>query len=301
MEVGSIAPQDMALPKENAGELLTSIRCGGRLLSLAEPVVMGIVNVTTDSFYAKSRCRTALQIRRRVEQVVREGAAIVDLGACSTRPGSLPVDEGLELRRLRRAVAIVREVAPQLPISIDTYRASVAEALIEEFGVEIINDISAGEMDPAMFGVVARHGVAHILTHIQGTPTSMQMNPIYTDVVAEVLDFFVARVNRLRVLGVADVILDPGFGFGKTVEHNYTLLRNLGVFSTVGLPVLAGVARKSMIFKVLEVEPKDALLGTQSLDTIALLNGARILRVHDVLPAVQAVKLCRVYQEQAVW
>ncbi len=275
-----------------------TLRCGSRLLSLEKPVVMGILNVTGDSFYAKSRCQSSRKIAKRIRQVVDEGGAIIDIGACSTRPGSTPPTPEKEYKALRKACAIARKIAPMLPISIDTYRAEVAERLLDEFGVEIINDISGGLLDPKMFEVVGKYRVAYILTHIQGTPTDMQQNPTYENVVQEVAQFFTQRVALLRERGVADIILDPGFGFGKNLDHNYTLLRNLGAFAMLELPLLVGVSRKSMIYKLLEIDAERALDGTQTLNTLALANGATLLRVHDVLPAVQAVKLFSCYAKQ---
>lgn len=275
-----------------------TLRCGSRLLSLEKPVVMGILNVTGDSFYAKSRCQSSRKIAKRIRQVVDEGGAILDIGACSTRPGSTPPTPEKEYKALRKACAIARKIAPMLPISIDTYRAEVAERLLAEFGVEIINDISGGLLDPKMFEVVGKYRVAYILTHIQGTPTDMQQNPTYENVVQEVAQFFTQRVALLRERGVADIILDPGFGFGKNIDHNYTLLRNLAAFAMLELPILVGVSRKSMIYKLLEIDAERALDGTQTLNTLALANGATLLRVHDVLPAVQAVKLFSCYAKQ---
>ena len=262
---------------------------------------MGILNVTNESFYSGCRSFSPKQIARRTEQIVSEGGAIIDIGACSTRPGSKPVTAKTELQRLIKAVTIVKELAPTIPISIDTYRAEVAEVMLRDFAVDIINDISSGEMDEHMFDVLARYNAPYILTHIQGTPTSMQQNPVYEDVVGEVCDFFTARVATLHRLGVTDIILDPGFGFGKTVEHNYTLLRNLRTFESLNLPILVGVSRKSMITKPLGITPREALAGTQALDTLALVHGASILRVHDVLPAVHAVKLFEIYQQHPIW
>lgn len=297
--VGALASPGEVFPRSEACAF--SIRCGERLFSVDGPVVMGILNVTSDSFYSGCRSVTRRQIERRVQEIVREGGDMVDIGACSTRPGSTPVTERAERERLLRAVSVVRHVAPELPISIDTYRSGVADALLREFEGLIINDIAAGELDGEMFDVVASHGAPYILTHIQGTPTDMQRDPHYEDVVGEVLDFFVLRVARLRAMGVIDIILDPGFGFGKSVDHNYMLLRNMQSFRGLGLPILAGVSRKSMITKPLGIEPKDALYGTQVIDTLALAHGADILRVHDVRPAVEAVKLFSLYRRQPLW
>ena len=276
-----------------------TLRCGGRLLSLEKPVVMGILNVTSNSFYPQSRCQSARKIAKRIEQVISEGGAILDIGACSTRPGGIPPLPEKEYKDLKKAISIARKVSADLPISIDTYRADIVERLLDEFGIEIINDISGGLLDEKMFDIVAKYRVAYILTHIQGKPDNMQTNPHYENVVEEVAKFFTTRVADLKRRGVADIILDPGFGFGKTIDHNYTLLRNLGTFAMLELPILAGVSRKSMIYKVLDTDAEGALLGTQTINTLALANGASILRVHDVLPAVQAVQLYNRYAQQA--
>jgi len=280
------------------GASARTLRCGGRLLSLEKPVVMGILNVTEDSFYAKSRCQSSRKIAKRIRQVLEEGGAILDIGACSTRPGSVPPTPEKEYKALRKACEIARKMVSTLPLSIDTYRAEVAERLLDEFGVEIINDISGGLLDPRMFEVIAKYRVAYVLTHIQGTPSDMQKNPHYDNVVQEVAQFFTERVTLLRERGVADIILDPGFGFGKDIDHNYTLLRNLSAFAMLELPILAGLSRKSMIYRLLDTDAEGALEGTQTLNTLALANGAAVLRVHDVRPAVQAVKLFCRYAKQ---
>ncbi len=275
-----------------------TLKMGGEVAEYQRPLVMGILNVTDDSFYPPSRIQGEEAVRRRVEQIIAEGGDIVDVGACSTRPGSTPPTVEQELERLRMAVAIIRSVREDFPISIDTYRASVADSLLEEFGVEIINDVSAGEMDPEMFDVVAKWRVPYILTHIQGTPLNMQADPHYDDVIAELIDFFSERLDRLTSLGLTDLIVDPGFGFGKTIDHNYTILKNLDAFRMLGCPILAGLSRKSMLYRLLDITPEEALPATQSVDTIALLNGADMLRVHDVLPAAQAVAIHMAYSRQ---
>lgn len=275
-----------------------TLRCGGQLLSIETPVVMGILNVTHNSFYAPSRYATSRKIAKRVEQIITEGGAIVDIGACSTRPGSIPPPPEQEYKDLKKAISIARKVSSHLPISVDCYRANIVERLLDEFDIEIVNDISGGLLDAKMFDIVAKYRVAYILTHIQGTPDNMQKAPHYDNVVEEVAKFFTMRVADLKKRGVTDIILDPGFGFGKTIEHNYTLLRNLETFAMLELPILAGVSRKSMIYKVLETDAEGALAGTQAINTLALANGASILRVHDVQPAVQAVKLYELYTRQ---
>lgn len=278
-----------------------TINCHGRLLDFSSPLVMGIVNITDNSFYSASGMLDEESLVARIGEMVEEGVDILDLGACSTRPGSLPPDPAIELARLARGVDIARRVAPEIPISIDTYRAYVAESLLQAGLADIVNDISGGELDEGMYGVVAKHQAPYILMHMQGTPADMQQQPEYEDVVREVLHYFAERVARLHALGVSDIILDPGFGFGKTVEHNYTLLRNLDAFAELGKPLLVGMSRKSMVNRVLGTSPEEALLGTQVVDTLALSRGASILRVHDVRAAVQAVKIWEVYSEQPEW
>ena len=277
------------------------LRVGGRLMAFDTPVVMGILNVTEDSFYSGCRCTDTEALDARVQQIVEEGAGIIDVGACSTRPGSEPVSPEVEEKRIVTALERVRAISKTIPISVDTYRASVARSAIEKFNVEIINDISSGEMDAEMFPLIEETKVAYILTHIQGTPTTMQQAPHYDDLMSEVLNFFAQRMMRLQQMGADNLVIDPGFGFGKTVAENYELLKNLRMFGEFGFPVLAGLSRKSMLYKLLNTTPAGALEATQSVDTIALLNGAHILRVHDVLPAVQAVKIHKMYEAQPSW
>lgn len=268
-----------------------TINAGGRLLDLQKPVVMGILNATPDSFYAGSRTQTEAEIAARVHQIVDEGAGIIDVGAYSARPGAddVPADE--EMRRLRHALDIVRREAPEAIISVDTFRADVAKMCIEEGGAHIINDISGGTLDKHMFRTVARLRVPYILMHIQGEPHTMQQAPHYDNLEQEVFLFLSQRVDQLRQLGVADIILDPGFGFGKTLAHNYELMNRLEDFREFDLPLLVGISRKSMIYKLLGTTPAEALGGTIALNTIALMKGAHILRVHDVRAAVETVRI----------
>lgn len=268
-----------------------TINCSGRLVDLAKPQVMAILNITPDSFYAESRQQTEEEIRTRVQQIVDDGAQMIDIGAYSSRPGADDVSPDEEMRRLSHGLQIVNKLAPQLPVSVDTFRADVARMAVEEYGVDIINDISGGEMDPHMFRTVAQLNVPYILMHMQGTPQNMQDNPQYTDFLREVFLYMSQRVNRLRDMGVKDIILDPGFGFGKTLEENYELMNHLEDFHEFELPILVGISRKSMIYKLLETNPQNALNGTTVLNTIALMKGASILRVHDVRPAVEAVRI----------
>ena len=261
-----------------------TLNCNGRLLSLSEPRVMGIVNVTPDSFFADSRQQTDDAVARRVEQVLAEGAAIVDVGACSTRPGGQPVSEDDEWKRLSMALAIVRRVAPESVVSIDTYRPQVARRAVEEYGADIINDVGGPltgaptERPDDMLRMVARLGVPYIYMSRKAT-------------VRDILLDFAQTVDTLRTMGQKDIVLDPGFGFGKTLQQNYQVLAQMERMAMVGLPLLVGLSRKSMIYRLLDTDPQGALNGTTALHAIALLKGASILRVHDVREAVQTVRL----------
>ena len=266
------------------------INVNGSLLDLSQPRVMGILNVTPDSFYAGSRTQTEAEIVRRVRQIVSEGAAIIDIGAYSSRPNADNVSSREEMERLRMGLKILFEIQPDAVVSVDTFRADVARMCVEEYGVAIINDIAAGEMDTDMFHTVAALNVPYIMMHMQGTPQSMQQHPHYDNLLKEVFLYFARKVQQLRDLGVKDIILDPGFGFGKTMEHNYELLSHLEEFRIFELPLLVGVSRKSMIYRLLDITPQEALNGTTVLDTICLLKGADILRVHDVKEAVETVR-----------
>ncbi len=274
------------------------INVGGKLMDLAMPRVMGIINVTPDSFYAGSRTLcdgndggTEAAVAHRLEQLLAEGADIIDVGACSSRPGGDEIPASLESGRLRTALKLIRRMAPDAVLSVDTYRADVARMCVEEYGVAIINDISGGELDADMFPTVAQLGVPYILMHMQGTPKEMQKAPHYDHLRKELLGYFARRVSRLRDLGAKDIILDPGFGFGKTLAHNYELLAHLEEFRLLELPLLVGVSRKSMIYNLLNTSPEEALNGTTVVNTIALMKGADILRVHDVKAAVEAVRI----------
>lgn len=267
------------------------INVNGSLLDLSQPRVMGILNVTPDSFYAGSRTQTEAEIVRRVKQIVSEGAAIIDIGAYSSRSSADNVSAREEMERLRMGLKILFEIQPDAVVSVDTFRADVARMCVEEYGVAIINDIAAGEMDANMFHTVAALNVPYIMMHMQGTPQSMQQHPHYDNLLKEVFLYFARKVQQLRDLGVKDIILDPGFGFGKTMEHNYELLSHLEEFRIFELPLLVGVSRKSMIYRLLDITPQEALNGTTVLDTICLLKGADILRVHDVKEAVETVRI----------
>lgn len=262
----------------------------GKLVELQRPWVMGILNVTPDSFYIDSRTPMAEpeRIAHRVRQMLAEGADIIDVGAYSSRPGADDISPLEEMRRLEVALTTVREVAPEVYVSVDTFRSEVARQCVEHFGVDLINDISGGVLDRAMPKVVARLGVPYIIMHMKGNPETMQTAPEYQDVVAEVLEFLARQQQRFFDAGGKDVIIDPGFGFGKTLQHNYRLMDRLQDFHELHAPLLVGVSRKSMIYKLLETTPQDALNGTTVLHTIAVMKGAHILRVHDVQAAVEA-------------
>ena len=267
------------------------INANGRLMDLSEPQVMGILNVTPDSFYAGSRGVTERYILDRLQQILNEEASIVDIGAYSSRPGAQEVSIEEEMERLRTGLELIREHRPNTIVSVDTFRADVAKMCVEEYGVAIINDISAGQMDNRMFATIARLGVPYIIMHMKGTPQTMQTNPQYDHFLKEVFYYFSEKVQKLRDLGVKDIIIDPGFGFGKTLEHNYELMNHLEEFALFELPLLVGISRKSMIYKLLGTTPEEALNGTTALNTIALTKGAHILRVHDVKEAVETVKI----------
>lgn len=274
-----------------------SINCRGRLLDLTVPRVMGILNVTPDSFYAGSRVQTEEEIANRARQILDQGADIIDVGAYSSRPNAEHISASEEMRRLETGLKIIRTNHPDAIISVDTFRADVAEWCVRSYEVDIINDIAAGQMDEAMFPLVARLGVPYIMMHMKGTPQNMQLQPHYDNLIQEVFLYFAERVQRLRDLGAKDLILDPGFGFGKTLEHNYALMNHLEDFSIFELPLLVGVSRKSMIYRLLNSTPQEALNGTTVLNTVALLKGANILRVHDVSVAMEAVRIIRKLQE----
>ena len=267
------------------------INVNGQLMDFERPRVMGILNVTPDSFYAGSRQQTADDITRRVHQIIEEGGDIIDIGAYSSRPFAEDVSPEEEMRRLHQGLGIVRKVAPEAIISVDTFRSDVARMCVEEFDVAIINDISGGEMDQHMFATIAELQVPYILMHMKGTPQDMQVNPGYEHLLKEVLYYFSKKVAQLHDLGVKDIILDPGFGFGKTIDDNYLLLEHLDDFQILELPILVGVSRKSMIYKVLGITPEDALNGTTALNTIALMKGADLLRVHDVREATEVINI----------
>ena len=272
-------------------ELQYSINCNGRLMDLDVPRVMGILNVTPDSFYAESRKQTEKDIMERTRQMVEEGAHIIDIGACSTRPGADCPDEKEEIRRLRIALQPLRKAYPDAVVSVDTFRASVARMCVEEYNADIINDISGGQFDNEMFDTVAQLGVPYILTHTKGTPDHMQDHPHYNDLMHELLTYFAEKVQQLRDRGQKDIIIDPGFGFGKSLHHNYLLLQKMEQLKLLELPVLVGCSRKRMIYNLLGITPEQSLNGTSVVNTIALTKGANILRVHDVKAAKECIDI----------
>lgn len=267
-----------------------TINCRGQLLNLSSPTVMGIINLTPDSFFDGGRLGDEEKVLAQVETMLNQGAGIIDIGGMSSRPGAELISAEEELDRILAHVKNIVAKFPKAILSIDTIHAKVADECLQA-GAHLINDISAGRYDANMLAVVAKHQAPFVLMHMQGMPSTMQQNPHYENVVNELLDFFAGRISVCREAGITDLILDCGFGFGKTLEHNYTLLRNLPLFSTFRLPMLVGVSRKGMITKTLNIKPEDALNGTTVLNTIALLNGANILRVHDVQEAKEVVDL----------
>ncbi|MCC6726297.1 MAG: dihydropteroate synthase [Saprospiraceae bacterium] len=267
-----------------------TINCRGKLLDLSTPLVMGILNLTPDSFFDGGRYGEVDAALFQVEKMLGEGAAMIDVGGMSSRPGAVLISESEELQRVVPCIEAILRRFPAAIISVDTFRSVVAQQTVAA-GASIINDIYAGRYDEQMFETVAGLDVPYIMMHMQGNPSTMQVAPTYGDVVQEVLHFFIEKIGQLRALGVKDVILDPGFGFGKSVAHNYQLLNALQVFKMTELPILAGLSRKSMICKVLGVRPENALNGTTALHMVALQQGAKLLRAHDVREAMQVVKL----------
>lgn len=277
----------------------SSISLNGKLLDLTNPVVMGILNVSPDSFFDGGKYTTAEAAVARAEQMLEEGADIIDIGAVSTRPGAENISTKVELTRLLPAITEIRKRFPEVPLSVDTYRSWVALRVIDEVGECIVNDISGGSFDEHMFDTIAKLGVPYILMHIHGTQMDMHETPVYEDIIKDISKYFSDKVRKLTKAGVKDVILDPGFGFGKSIDDNYDLLNRLDAFKVFQLPVLVGVSRKSMLHKMLEIDPENSLPATITANTMALLGGADILRVHDVKEAVHAVKLFKKLKEVA--
>lgn len=267
------------------------INAGGRLIDLSVPRVMGILNITTDSFYAGSRYNSENEILKAATKMIEEGADILDVGGYSSRPGAKDISVEEESTRVLKAIKLINKELPDTIISVDTFRSGIAREAVVECGALMINDISGGEADTSMFETVRRLNVPYILMHMKGVPRTMHIKPVYEDIVADILKWFGERIYMLNSAGLKDIIIDPGFGFGKTIDNNFELLRRLGDFSITGLPLLVGISRKSMIWKTLNISSEEALNGTTALNEIALANGADILRVHDVKEAVQTIKL----------
>ena len=271
-----------------------TLNCKGRILVIDKPIVMGIINITPDSFYKGSRIQQADELLEKAATLLSEGATILDMGGQSTRPGSefLLADE--EIPRIIPAIELVHKHFPEAIISVDTFWSSVATEAVQS-GASIINDISAGSIDPYMYETVARLGVPYVLMHMKGNPQNMQQNPVYENLVTEVLDFFITQTANLRAAGVNDIIIDPGFGFGKTVAQNFLLFKNMNAFKMLDCPLLVGISRKSMVTRTLEISALNALNGTTVLNTLGLMHGAQILRVHDVKETMEAIRIYEAY------
>lgn len=279
---------------QSAGKFLkrkNSINLAGRLIDFTEPVAMGIINVTPDSFYNSGKMTDKKVLLSAVENMVEEGVTFIDVGGMSTKPGAALVSTKTELERLLPAVQAIRKNFPEIPLSIDTFRSWVAVRIIDEIGPIIVNDISGGTLDSKMFETIGKMNVPYVLTHIQGTPQNMQDNPEYDDVVRDISAWLSDKVKQLTKYGVKDIIIDPGFGFGKNLQHNYDLLNRLDSFKVFQLPVMVGLSRKTLIWKLLQIEPEEALNGTTVVNAMALLGGADILRVHDVREALEAIQI----------
>lgn len=273
-----------------------TINCKGCLVDFSTPRIMGILNVTPDSFYDGGFYTNEKDIVNRAADILSEGADLIDVGAYSSRPGAADVTADMEKERLVKAFRAIRRSFPDALISVDTFRAEIAEFAADEFGVSVINDVSAGMLDERMLSVVGKLKIPYIMMHMQGTPQNMQKNPEYQDVTKELLAFFARRIALARGAGIKDIIIDPGFGFGKTMEHNFILLRELDLFALLGCPIMVGLSRKSMIYRSLKISAMQALNGTTVLHTLALNNGASLLRVHDVKEAREAVRLFTIYR-----
>jgi dihydropteroate synthase len=272
-----------------------TIRIRGKIMELTTPKIMGILNVTPDSFYDGGKYTNDQLIIGKVRQMITEGADFIDIGAFSSRPGADLISEMDEMKRLEPALKAIRKHFPYILLSVDTFRSGIARNVVENYDVNIINDIFAGTADDEMYQTVADLGVPYVIMHLKGTPQNMQKNPVYKNVTKEIFMFFSERLKHIRQAGVNDIIIDPGFGFGKTIQHNYTLLKQLETFKIFELPILVGLSRKSFIYKLLKTVPEESLNGTTVLNTVALINGASILRVHDVKEAKEAICLTQMY------
>jgi len=276
------------------------INCRGRLLDLSTPAVMGILNITPDSFYDGGRYTNDDKIKQRIIEMVEQGADILDVGAYSSRPGAADITENEEMRRLVPVLTLIRKLYPDIPVSVDTFRSGVARRVIKDFEADIINDISGGELDSKMFETAALLKVPYILMHMKGTPQNMTTQNYYENMLVEVMEYLAKKIEELNQFGVNDIIIDPGFGFAKNIEQNFQLLGRLRVFKIFEKPLLVGISRKSMIYKILKTGPEEALTGTAALNLMALQKGANILRVHDVKEAKQMIRLCE-HLEEPPW
>jgi dihydropteroate synthase len=281
-------------------ETQKSIKCNGKLLVLDKPLVMGILNLTPDSFYDGNFYNNKEKILRQIHKIINEGAQIIDIGAYSSRPGAKNITEKEELKRLVPALELILKHFPEMVVSVDTFRSKIAKLAVNDFGVSLINDISGGTIDKKMFEQIANLNVPYILMHMRGNPQTMQNLTDYKNIVDELIDYFVAKTHILKKAGVKDIIIDPGFGFSKTLEQNYELLNKLEAFKILELPILVGISRKSMIYRYLNIKPEGALNGTSILNTIAIQKGADILRVHDVKEAVETIKLYGKLTEKSI-
>jgi dihydropteroate synthase len=271
-----------------------SLNSKGKMISLEKPLVMGILNITADSFYSGSRLQNMDEISRRAEQMINEGADILDIGGQSTRPGSERISQEKEMEKVLPVIEMLKKNYDSVILSVDTYYSAVAKEAVNA-GASIVNDISGSTMDKNMIDTVAALGVPYVCMHMKGVPETMQQNIHYENVIIEVLNYFIQKINECRLAGINDVIIDPGFGFGKTIKHNLTLLKNLPIFKMLEKPLMAGLSRKSTVYKTLNVNAEDSLNGSTVLNTIALQNGANILRVHDVKEAKETIALCEAY------
>jgi dihydropteroate synthase len=274
-----------------------TLNFNGTLFEISSPIVMGIINVTPDSFYDGGNYTEEIQIIERCEQLITCGTAILDVGAYSSRPGAANISAEEEQDRLAKALKPIRRNFPDAIVSVDTFRADIAKFVVQEFGVQIINDISAGELDPAMLETIASSNAVYVMMHMKGNPQTMQQNTEYDNLINDIVRYFAERINKATEAGIKDIIIDPGFGFGKTIEQNYRLLKNLADFKIFKRPILVGLSRKSMIYKTLESTPEDALEGTLCAETIALLNGANILRVHDAKETMDILRIVDAYNK----
>ena len=267
------------------------INCNGQLLNIAKPIVMGILNITPDSFFDGGNYHNTDKIKQQIQKMTNEGVSIIDIGAYSSRPGAINISEKEELKRLIPVLEIILKDFPNIFISVDTFRSNIAKIVVNNYGVSIINDISAGELDNKMFNTISKLNVPYIIMHMKGNPKNMQTKATYKNLIKEIISYFDKKIHILKGLGVKDIIIDPGFGFSKTLSQNYEILKKLNNLQILGSPILVGMSRKSMIYKYLNTKPENALNGTSILNTIALQQGIDILRVHDVKQANETIKL----------